>query len=133
MREIKLPSRYTITEDLRDGPPLEEVRRNLTTYLHTLHKNLGDMAGMHVDPMDVWEKYLETTKSLLMKWDEENKHRFPRARKDNSIFVSLGTYRDPYCPMTLKSLYSQAANPKKLYVGLLQQNCFSKFTAARAF
>ena len=122
--KIQLPNRYMITEDLSDGPPLDEVRKNLTIYLHTLHKNLGDMAGKHVDPMDVWEKYLETTKNLLMKWDEENKHRFPKARRDNSIFVSLGTYRDPYCPMTLKSLYSQAANPERLYIGLLQQNCF---------
>jgi len=36
----------------------------------------------------------------------------------------LGTYRDPYCPMTIKSLYDKAHDKSKLFVGLLQQNCF---------
>ena len=34
------------------------------------------------------------------------------------------TYRDPYCPMTIKSLYSQAAHPDHIFVALFQQNCF---------
>jgi Glycosyltransferase (GlcNAc) len=106
--------------------PLAEIERNLTFYLHTLHTRLKALAGPHVDAVDVWEEYLDTTKSLLMVWDEQNKHRFPRARNDRSIFVSLGTYRDPYCPMTLKSLYAQAKHPERLYIGLLQQNCFEK-------
>ena len=44
-----------------------------------------------------------------MKWDDDNKrlNRFPKSRKDNSIYVALGTYRDPFCPMTIKSLFAQ--------------------------
>ena len=61
-----------------------------------------------------------------MVWDYENRHRFPKPRNDQSIFVSLGTYRDPYCPMTLKSLYANAQHPERLFVGLFQQNCFEK-------
>ena len=119
-----LPKRYTKEEVLEEPPSLEEIKRNMTHYLHTLHTRLGGLAGPHVEAMEVWDAYLDTTKSLLMKWDEDNKHRFPKPRTDNSIFVSLGTYRDPYCPMTLKSLYSNAQNTDRLYVGLLQQNCF---------
>ena len=63
---------------------------------------------------------------MVMKWDDENKHRLKNPRNDESIFVSLGTYRDPYCPMTIKSLYKNAKSPDKLFVGLLQQNCFEK-------
>ena len=40
--------------------------------------------------------------------------------------MSLGTYRDEYCPMTLKSLFSQAARPDRVFVGLFQQNCFEQ-------
>lgn len=123
---LVFPRRYKRQEEHVEPPPLDEYRNNLTTYLHTLHANLAALASPHVDPIDVWDTYLQTTKSLLMKWDDDNMYRFPRARKDKSVFVSLGTYRDPYCPMTLKSLYAQAANPERLFVGLLQQNCFEK-------
>jgi [Skp1-protein]-hydroxyproline N-acetylglucosaminyltransferase len=120
----KLPPRYIKDEEIVEPPSLDEVRANMTHYLHTLHANLGALAGPNVDAAEVWDTYLDTTKSLLMKWDAENKHRFPKPRNDNSVFVSLGTYRDPYCPMTLKSLYDKAEHPERLFVGLLQQNCF---------
>ena len=121
-----LHARYEDRETFVPPAPLSEIERNLTFYLHTLHSRLKALSGPNVDAVDVWEEYLDTTKSLLMVWDEQNKHRFPRARDDKSIFVSLGTYRDPYCPMTLKSLYDKAAHPERLFVGLLQQNCFEK-------
>ena len=121
-----LPKRYKSVETLVEPPSLDEIKRNMTHYLHEIHSRLGALAGPHVDAMRVWDEYLDTTKSLLMKWDDQNRHRFPKPRSDKSIFVSLGTYRDPYCPMTLKSLYSQAEHPARLFVGLLQQNCFEK-------
>lgn len=105
-------------------PPLQEIEQNMTRYLHTLHKRLSDLAGPTVEPLDVWETFLDVTRSMPMTWDEQNRHRFPKPRKDNSIFVSLGTYRDPYCPMTIKSLYANANHPERLFVGLFQQNCF---------
>lgn len=107
-----------------DMPPLAEIEANLTTYLHTLHSRLGAIAGPKVQAVNVWETFLDVTSNTLMRWEEQNKHRQPKQRKDKSIFVSLGTYRDPYCPMTIKSLYSMAAHPERLFVGLLQQNCF---------
>lgn len=116
--------RYHLTDTRYDPAPLEEIRANMTLYLHTLHSKLASMAGPTVDAESVWEAYLQITKSMPMAWDDQNKHRIPVAKNDGSIFVSLGTYRDPYCPMTLKSLYAQAKNPEKLFVGLLQQNCF---------
>eukprot|EP00596_Hydrurales_sp_CCMP1899_P002197 CAMPEP_0119042790 /NCGR_PEP_ID=MMETSP1177-20130426/16162_1 /TAXON_ID=2985 /ORGANISM="Ochromonas sp, Strain CCMP1899" /LENGTH=494 /DNA_ID=CAMNT_0007009807 /DNA_START=112 /DNA_END=1593 /DNA_ORIENTATION=+ len=118
------PRRYHLEEQHYDPPPLSEIERNMTLYLHTLHARLGALAGPTANAEKVWEEYLDVTKSMPMAWDDQNKHRIPEPKLDGSIFVSLGTYRDPYCPMTLKSLYSQAKNPEKLFVGLLQQNCF---------
>jgi hypothetical protein len=102
-------------------PSLNEVKRNLTTYLHTLHGRLGALASRTVDPEHVWETFFEVTNSLPAQWDRDNRGRFHTTRDDKSIFVSLGTYRDPYCPMTIKSLYHQAHDPSKIFVGLLQQ------------
>lgn len=123
---VQMPRRYHL-EETSDAPPtLDEVRKNMTLYLHTLHRRLASLAGPLVDAESVWDAYLDVTKKMPMTWDDENKHRAPKQKNDNSIFVSLGTYRDPYCPMTIKSLYAQAKYPEKLFVGLLQQNCFEK-------
>lgn len=122
--EMLEPQRYRPSDQLFDPAPIEEIEKNMTLYLHTLHSTLAAMAGPTVNAEAVWEAYLDVTKRMPMTWDDQNKHRIPKPKNDGSIFVSLGTYRDPYCPMTLKSLYSQAQNPEKLFVGLLQQNCF---------
>lgn len=52
------PKRYKIDELRYDPPPLEEIRRNMTLYLHTLHSTLGAMAGPTVDAESVWEVVL---------------------------------------------------------------------------
>jgi [Skp1-protein]-hydroxyproline N-acetylglucosaminyltransferase len=118
------PNRYKLTRAVYPPPPIEEIERNMTIYLQALHSKFSVMTGPKVDALEVWETYLDLTKSMVMKWDDENYHRIPRPRKDGSIFVSLGTYRDPFCPMTIKSLYSMAKDPEKLFVGMFQQNCF---------
>mmetsp|Transcript_15258 Transcript_15258/g.28723 ORF Transcript_15258/g.28723 Transcript_15258/m.28723 type:complete len:529 (+) Transcript_15258:39-1625(+) len=108
----------------QEPPPLDEIRRNITTYLGALHSRLGELVGPRATGLRIWETFLDVTSKTLLLWDEQNSHRFPTPRHDNSIFVSVGTYRDEYCPMTLKSLYSQAEFPEKVFVGLFQQNCF---------
>ena len=115
--------------DLNTPPSLVEVERNMTIYLQTLHSRLAEISGPKVTGERAWETFLDVTKNLPMKWDDENKHRQFTPREDGSIFVALGTYRDPFCPMTIKSLYSQAEHPENLFVGLFQQNCFEKVDA----
>jgi hypothetical protein len=44
----------------------------------------------------------------------------------NTIFVSIASYRDQLCPMTMITLYEMAANPENVYVGLCQQNDIKK-------
>lgn len=124
--ELIEPVRYKTEVRFLEPPPLIDIEKNLTYYLNTLHARLGALAGPSCDPMEVWETFVDVTKNTLIKWDDQNRNRFPKIRHDNSIFVSLGTYRDPYCPMTIKSLFDQAEHPERLYVGLFQQNCFEK-------
>ena len=124
--DVKLPSRIKKSASYGSFPPLAESERNLTLYLNTLHSRLGSLAGPKVTAEDIWETFLDVTRSMVMKWDDENRNNFETPRKDESIYVALGTYRDPYCPMTIKSLYANAKYPEKVFVGLLQQNCFEK-------
>lgn len=114
-------------EEPYDGPPdMDEVTKNVTLYLQTLHERLEALAGPTVTGQAVWDTFFETTRSMPMHWDDLNRHRYYKPRKDNSIFVGLVTYRDPYCPMTIKSLFDTARRPEKLFVILFQQNCFEK-------
>ena len=107
-------------------PNINDIRANISLYFTTIHQRLGALAGPKVEAIDVWNEFFDVTNSLLIKWDDENRNNYFIPRNDDSIFVSLGTYRDPFCPMTLKSLYSQAKNPQKIFVGLFQQNCFER-------
>lgn len=44
------------------------------------------------------------------------------AKNKLSIFVSVVSYRDPLCPYTVRSLFSQAFNPGTVFVGLVEQH-----------
>ena len=121
---IPLPPKYIDKKPDITPVSIEEVEKNMTLYLKTLHERLGALAGPHATALEVWSEYVDITKSMPMQWDQQNKDRQPPYRYDKSIFVALGTYRDPFCPMTIKSLYKQAEFPERLFVGLFQQNCF---------
>lgn len=122
--KIQEPNRLKATEKYAAPAPMKEIEANMTLYLTTLHHRLTALAGPNVDALEVWETFLEVTRDMPMTWDEQNAYRFPMPRSDGTIFVSLGTYRDPFCPMTIKSLYKNAKNPDKIVVGMFQQNCF---------
>jgi hypothetical protein len=124
--KLLIPKRYNdILQPIKyAAPSIDETSVNMTHFLSNLHVQLSAIAGPTVTAVEVWETFLSVIKSTILVWDEQNKHRFPLPRSDNSIFVSLGTYRDPFCPMTMKSLYSNAKFPENIFVGLFQQNCF---------
>lgn len=104
----------------------DEFKKNATDYLSKLHKKLGALSGPEVQAIDVWSTFIDVSKSTILKWDIANKHKYPRQRYDNSLFVSVVSFRDPFCPMTIQSLYEMAKYPDTLYVGLVQQNCFEE-------
>lgn len=39
-----------------------------------------------------------------------------------TVFVSVASYRDAACPMTLRSLFENASHPDRVFVGVCQQN-----------
>ena len=47
-------------------------------------------------------------------------HKPPRT--DDSIFVSIASYRDENCASTLQSIYENATHPNNVFVGIVQQN-----------
>jgi len=47
---------------------------------------------------------------------------FNYSMKPNTIFVSVASYRDNECSMTLDSLFSNARYPERIFVGICEQN-----------
>jgi [Skp1-protein]-hydroxyproline N-acetylglucosaminyltransferase len=43
-------------------------------------------------------------------------------RDDDSIFVSVASYRDSECSNTLRDLFEKASRPERVFVGLVEQN-----------
>lgn len=120
----QLPLRSQEQQPLRPAPPpVEEAVANISSYLQALHERFVAIAGPKVTAEQIWEAYVDVTEKKLAQYDRANKQRIPLPRSDDSIFVSVASYRDEYCPQTLIDMYEKAANPEKLYIGLVQQNC----------
>lgn len=49
-------------------------------------------------------------------------HHFNLPEKNDKIFISIASYRDPECPKTISNLFKNAKEPYKLRVVVCQQN-----------
>lgn len=64
----------------------------------------------------------------LVFWDRRRAPRpFPELERmeaddEATIFVSIASYRDDDCSGTLRSMYEKAAAPRRIFVGICQQN-----------
>ena len=72
---------------------IPEVHEAMNHFLRTLHSAFDSHKGPRAIPSEIWDTYVDVTKSTIMSWDDANRHRLPDPRSDGSIFVSLGTYR----------------------------------------
>ena len=60
----------------------------------------------------------------VLAWGRAAPERFAEDAKTGreSIFVSVASYRDAQCGQTIKSLFEQADNPARVFVGVCEQN-----------
>ena len=45
-----------------------------------------------------------------------------RQHDDDSIFVSIASFRDVQCPLTIESMFTTAKSPARIFMGVIQQN-----------
>jgi len=67
--------------------------------------------------------YHDVTVEKLLPFDEHYQKHMPQRRNDNSIFLSIASYRDENCVNTITQAYAKSLQPNNLNVGLVQQNC----------
>ncbi len=75
------------------------------------------------DVKDIWRAYTESVELCMLPFDRQtklNEGLFP-VQDDRSIFISLISYGNDYCPTMLTDMYSKARDPNKIVVGLIEE------------
>mmetsp|Transcript_3002 Transcript_3002/g.6242 ORF Transcript_3002/g.6242 Transcript_3002/m.6242 type:complete len:510 (+) Transcript_3002:40-1569(+) len=112
-----------------DLPPItpDDVIEYFSKWLHELHDLFVEQKGKESTFIENWEGYFKLAERTIYRWDqEEYLKRMPKRRYDDSIFLSLASYRDENCLSTITNAFAKSKDSEKLFVGLVQQNCFEE-------
>jgi len=128
LKEVGIKNGQTLDDTKQEKEPmtLNEITSHFTTFLHTLHDTLKQHKRERIRDTninEIWQSYHYLAVQTLYPWDKDYLSRMPQRRDDNSIFLSIATYRDENCINTLTWAYEKARDPDNLFVGLVQQNC----------
>ncbi|KAL7445913.1 hypothetical protein ACHAXM_011732 [Skeletonema potamos] len=121
---VDLFGEQIITDTLsHNKPTMAGIIAILQRFLQDLHQFLIDHRDSKA--LTVINEYFDLVTKDLVPFEEayRDKPVFP-IREDESIFMSLGAYRDHLLGETLRQAFKNAANPDKLFVGAVVQNCF---------
>lgn len=111
-------------------PTLAGISSLLQSFLSEFHNENMKNAHDKADPDTVLTTYFDLAQKHLAPLDEayRSKAVFP-IRDDESIYLSLASFREHLLYETLSTAFDHAAHPDKLYIGAIVQNCFGKVNA----
>mmetsp|Transcript_7980 Transcript_7980/g.11943 ORF Transcript_7980/g.11943 Transcript_7980/m.11943 type:complete len:565 (-) Transcript_7980:185-1879(-) len=127
-----VPNGAALAEATYSGkdPTIGGVHTILQRFLQDLHKSNRKVAAQKIQNRNelrevVFSEYMQYVKEHILPLDSAYRGRsiFP-VREDNSIFMSLAAFRDHLLGETLKQAFRKAANPSKIFIGAIVQNCF---------
>jgi hypothetical protein len=116
-------------------PTIAGIAAILYRFLNALHISNQQLADTASSVQNKTEKagrvetirraYFRLAQEHLVPLDEAYQGRsvFP-IREDDSVFVSVASFREHLLGDTLASAYSSAARPERLFVGVIVNNCF---------
>jgi len=126
--EENIRNSQQLIEDVLSGerPTMAGMALVLSRFVRELrasNKRLANNGGVRRD--DVHEAFARLAARYLAPLEDVYRDReiFP-SRTDESIFISLASFRDHMLGDTLMGAFDQAAHPDKLFVGVVVQNCF---------
>jgi [Skp1-protein]-hydroxyproline N-acetylglucosaminyltransferase len=133
MNVHRIPDPMKLKEETLSGhkPTIAGVAIIISEFLTDLHRSNEGLAikakATGVSRDEVHQAFVHLAKQHLLPFEEQYTYAkrpiFP-IRKDDSIFISLASFRDHLLSDTLKGAFDQAKYPEKLYVGAIVQNCF---------
>jgi [Skp1-protein]-hydroxyproline N-acetylglucosaminyltransferase len=113
--EIKLGANHTVT--------IEDCVEVFDDFLSRIREKWVGRKEGTCTYHDIWKDFHDLAVETLLPFDEYYLEHMPKRRDDDSIFVSMASYRDENCMETLEGAYNSSANPERLNIGLVQQNC----------
>lgn len=129
-----IPNPVQLIEETLSGhkPTIAGVSLILANFLSELHRSnhllaIKAKATNKITRDEVHEAFVHLATQHLLPLESQYVYQkrpiFP-IRNDDSIFISLASFRDHLLSDTLKGAFDQAKHPEKLYVGAIVQNCF---------
>jgi hypothetical protein len=111
---------------MSDPPRMEEVISYLDAFVRRLHQRFLELQRASKEA--VYEAYRAAAENALLPFDARWKGRlmYPVRHGEGSIFLSIASYRDHRLENTLKEAFGKAADPTKVFAGVVMQNCFEK-------
>ena len=114
-----------ISDTLNKKPTMAGIIALIQEFLSELHDKNMELSARKAQGTEVINAFFETAKKHLVPFDQayRNKPIFP-IREDESVFLSLASFREHLLADTLMYAYDNAKHPEKLFVGAVVQNCF---------
>lgn len=127
----QLPNSQQLIDDTLSGdnPTVAGISLIIANFLEAMHQSNKKLASKEkphrAQRDDVHEAFVNLAQTHLQPFEERyrDKQIFP-VREDDSIFISLASFRDYLLGDTLKGAFDQAKNPEKLFIGAVVQNCY---------
>ena len=118
-------SEKLIQDTLNGSPTMAGVAAILNRFIQALHDSNTVMNAKKAEVDELIQAYFSLAQKYLVPFDDayRGKPIFP-IRDDESVFISLAAFREHLLAQTLRSAFTQASNPHRLYIGAVVQNCF---------
>jgi len=119
----------TVIKKLKN-PVKPTITALLQKYLAESHDQNMKLASTNAPANKILQGFYTLAKKHLVPFDKvyREKSVFP-IREDESIFLSLASFREHLLADTMQYAFSNAKYPDKLFIGAVVQNCFGKVNA----
>lgn len=116
-----------IQQTLSGSPTIAGISALLQNYMQEFHDENMRLASSQASGDEILESFYRLANKHLAPFDKvyRGKPIFP-IREDDSIFLSLASFREHLLKDTLVYAFDNAKYPDKLFIGAVVQNCFGK-------
>eukprot|EP00554_Chaetoceros_debilis_P007814 CAMPEP_0194075320 /NCGR_PEP_ID=MMETSP0149-20130528/2351_1 /TAXON_ID=122233 /ORGANISM="Chaetoceros debilis, Strain MM31A-1" /LENGTH=670 /DNA_ID=CAMNT_0038755761 /DNA_START=127 /DNA_END=2136 /DNA_ORIENTATION=+ len=123
-----IPNGETLIQDTLNGKPtIAGITALLQKYMSEFHDENMRLSQSKASGDEILDSFYTLARKHLVPFDKayRNKPVFP-IREDDSVFLSLASFREHLLADTLQYAFDNAKYPEKLFIGAVVQNCFGK-------
>jgi [Skp1-protein]-hydroxyproline N-acetylglucosaminyltransferase len=102
------------------------ILQNFVSEFHALNLELSSSVGL--TSKKIVKDFMELIENHLVPLDKPYRHQKPvfPIREDDSVYMSLASFREHLLKQTMVGAIDNAKNPDKIFFGAIVQNCFGR-------